>query len=101
MERNPPGAAIAGAKGSRALVDAHDHAGDVATITVVERDGVSALKLASVCCCAGRLRWRLIGSVLVATICTVIALHRQARDLPGSLGAFFQDRRLRVPHGDD
>src|SRR4051794_8067753 len=45
--------------------------------------------------------WRLIGSLLLATICTVIALHRQARDLPGSVGAFFQDRRLRVPHGDD
>jgi len=28
-------------------------------------------------------------------------LHRQTWDFPGSLGPFFQHRRLRVSHGDD
>jgi len=52
-------------------------------------------------CRPGGFRRRLIGSVLVATFCAVIALYRQTRDLPGLLGSFFQHRRLRVPHGDD
>ena len=32
----------------RAGVDAHDHAGDVATASIIERDGVAALDLSSV-----------------------------------------------------
>lgn len=47
MERHSLSLAIARVEGGRALVDAHDDAGDVVTITVVEGDGVSALELAS------------------------------------------------------
>lgn len=44
LDRYPPSPAIAGAEVGRALVDVHDHAGDVvAPIPVVERNGVSTL----------------------------------------------------------
>src|SRR5688572_17371643 len=101
MEWDPPSHPITGGEGGRALVNAHDHSGDVATVSVVEGRGISALELARMACRPGGFGRRLIGSLLVAPLCTVIALHRQTRDLPGSLGAFFEHRRLCVSHGND
>src|SRR5437016_11937872 len=83
------------------LVDAHDHAGDATAVAIIERDGVAALELARLGRRRDGLRRRLVRRLLGSALGVGVALHRHTRDLPASLGAFFQHRGLRVLHGDE
>ncbi|MDP9993809.1 hypothetical protein J2W28_004488 [Variovorax boronicumulans] len=80
VEWDPPSHTVTGGKGGRALVNAHDHPGDVATVSVVERRGVSTSELARMACRPGGF-WR-----------------RRLRIEPAQLGLIVARRASRVPH---